>query len=131
MAKSRDRVELKNSMRRPLPNGKDVGPVDPNQQIEVSLYLRQSADLPNADEIGKTPISERNYLSREEFAQAHGAQAEDMQNIRSFAADYGLRVVSEDAARRLVKLSGTVEAFNQAFGTDLRQYQHPSGTYRC
>lgn len=131
MAKSRDRVELKSSMRRPLPNGKDIGPVDLNQQIEVSLYLSRSADLPSTEELGKTPIASRNYLSREEFAQAHGVQAENIEKIRAFAAEYGLQVVSEDAARRVVKLSGTVEAFNQAFGTSLRRYQHPSGTYRC
>ncbi|HZQ20421.1 MAG TPA: S53 family peptidase [Terriglobales bacterium] len=131
MAKSRDRVELKNSVRSPLPNGKDIGPIDLNQQIEVTVYLRPSAGLANTEAIGKTPISSRTYLSREEFAGTHGAQAEDIQSIRAFAEEYGLRVVSEDAARRMVKLGGTVEAFNQAFGTSLRRYQHASGTYRC
>src|SRR5581483_6454524 len=116
MAKSRDRVELKNSVRSPLPNGKDIGPIDLNQQIEVTVYLRPSAGLANTEAIGKTPISSRTYLSREEFAGTHGAQAEDIQSIRAFAEEYGLRVVSEDAARRMVKLGGTVEAFNQAFG---------------
>src|SRR5579885_527483 len=115
MAKSHKRVELKGSMRAALRNAKDVGPADPNQEIQLSVYLRRSEDLAKAEEIGTTPISSRNYLSREDFARAHGAQADDLEKIRAFAAEYGLRVVNEDLARRLVQLSGTVEALNKAF----------------
>jgi kumamolisin len=132
MARRQNRVELKGSARAALPGGQDVGPADRNQQIEVTIYLRRAPGGSSAaDEIGSQPISEREYMTREEFARSHGARPEDMAKVRAFAAEYGLRVVSEDAAARQVKLAGTVAAFNEAFGTALRRYEHRAGTYRC
>ena len=132
MAKGQNRVELKGSARAAMPGGRDVGPVDPNQQIEVTVYLRRgSRAAPSAEQIGSSPISERKYLTREEFARTHGARADDIEKVRAFAREYGLQVQSEDRAARVVKLTGTVQAFNQAFGATLRRYEHPSGTYRC
>jgi kumamolisin len=132
MAKGRNRVELKGSARAAMPGGRDVGPVDPNQQIEVTVYLRRgSRAAPSAEQIGSSPISERKYLTREEFARTHGARADDIEKVRAFAREYGLQVQSEDRAARVVKLTGTVQGFNEAFGATLRRYEHPSGTYRC
>ena len=137
MANSQSRVELKGSTRAALPGGKDVGPADPQQQIEVSVLLRRGSkpeDFPSAAQIAQNAAqlpSRRKYLTREEFARAHGASAADLEKIREFAKQYKLKVISEDRASRTVKLSGTVGAFNQAFGANLRHYQHISGTYRC
>lgn len=134
MASQGDRVELKGSARRSLPGGQDVGPADPNQQIEATVYLRRgsaSGQFPSVDQLGGRPPRDRKYLTREEFARAYGASAADVEKIRAFAKEYGLQVVSENRATRTVKLSGTVEAFNKAFEANLRQYRHPSGMYRC
>src|ERR1700758_4562242 len=94
MAPRQDRVELKGSARAAFPSGQDVGPADPNQQIEVSVLLRRGSkpgDFPAADQMGSR-------LPRD---------------------------------RRTIKLSGTVQAFNDAFGANLRRYAHASGSYRC
>jgi len=134
MAKRQDRVELKGSARAALPGGQDVGPADPNQQIEVSVLLRRGSkpdEYPSAAEMGAGLPRERKYLSREEFARQHGASTADLEKIRAFAAQYGLKIVNEDRARRIVKLGGTVQAFNDAFGVNLRRYQHSSGAFRC
>jgi kumamolisin len=132
MARRQGRVELKGSRRGAMPGGQDVGPADPNQQIEVTVSLRRaSGEAPSADEIGSRPIAERRYLTREEFARSHSASVADVEKVRAFAEDYGLQVASEDRASRMVKLSGTVRAFNKAFGANLRRYEHISGTYRC
>jgi kumamolisin len=128
------RVELKGSARAALPGGQDVGPMDPNQKIEVSVLLRRGSrpsEFPTAAQMGAVHPTKRKYLSREEFARLHGATTADLEKIRSFAAEYGLTVTSEDQASRTVKLSGTVQAFNEAFGASLRRYEHSSGTYRC
>ncbi|MGB7728340.1 MAG: S53 family peptidase [Candidatus Acidiferrum sp.] len=133
MAKRQDRVELKGSARAPIPGGQDVGPADPSQQIEVSVFLRRGSlpgKFPASAELGALPPRQRKYLSREEFARLHGASPSDLEKVRAFAGQYGLKVVSEDRASRMVKLSGTVQAFNSAFGADLRRYQHSSGTFR-
>jgi len=134
MAKLADRVELKGSARAALPGGQDVGPADPNQQIEVSVLLRRGSkpgEFPSAAETGARLPRQRKYLSREEFARVHGASAADVEKIRAFAAQYSLKVVSEDRASRTVKLSGTVQSFNDAFGVNLRRCQHSSGEFRC
>jgi kumamolisin len=132
MATRQDRVELKGSARAAMPVGQDVGPADPNEQIEVTVYLQhEGGKSPSAELIGSRPISERHYLTREEYERSHGARPEDVKRVRSFAAEFGLRVASEDRAARRIKLTGTVRAFNEAFGVSLRRYEHSSGTYRC
>jgi kumamolisin len=133
MAKRQERVELKGSARAPLP-GQDKGPADPNQQIQVTVHLRRgSKPAKFASDLKKAtgPFSKRKYLTREEFAKAHGASEADLKKIRAFAEQFGLKVESEDRAARTVKLGGTVQAFNTAFGTDLRHVQHAAGTFRC
>ena len=128
------RVELKGSAKRPLAGGQDVGPADPNQQIEVTVYLRRGGkkgEFPSIEEMGARPPQEREYLTREEFAQRYGAREADIEKVRAFAEEYGLKVVSENRGARQVKLSGTVAAFNEAFGASLRRYSHSRGTYRC
>jgi len=134
MATSQNRVELKGSDRAALPGGQDVGPADPNQQIEVSVLLRRSSEageFPSAAKLGAQLPRQRKYLTRDEFAKEHGASAADIEEIRAFAAEYDLKVVGEDRASRTIKVSGTVRAFGTAFGANLRRYQHGSGAYRC
>lgn len=131
MAKQQNRVELKGSTRAALPGAQDVGPADPNEQIEVTIYVRPSGTRsPSADEIGSTPISEREYLTREQFARTHSASEEDVAKVRAFAADHGLQVTSVNAAARQVKLRGTVGAFAEAFGATMRHCEHRSRRYR-
>jgi kumamolisin len=133
MAKRQDRVELKGSTRPALPGAQDVGPADPKQQIEVSVVLRRrskGAPVPSAAQAGTRPPKERKHLTREEFAKLHGASPAVIQKVHAFAKEYGLTVGSEDAASRTVKLQGTVGAFNNAFGVELRHATHASGIYR-
>ena len=134
MAKQERRVALVGSTRKALP-GKDAGPADPNQQIEVTVFLRRgssgstSAAFPPVEQMSAQLPRERKYLSREEFARAYGASADDVEKVRAFAAEYGLKVVSENRAQRTVKLSGTVQQFSKAFGANLRRCEHNSRTY--
>ncbi len=134
MATRQDRVELKGSARAALPSGQDVGPADPNQQIEVSVLLRRGSkpsDFPAADQMGSHLPHDRKYLTREEFTKQYGASPADIEKVRAFATQYGLKIASEDRASRTIKLTGTVQAFNDAFGANLRRYEHASGSYRC
>ena len=113
MAPRQDRVELKGSARVAFPSGQDVGPADPNQQIEVSVLLRRGSkpgDFPAAGQMGSRLPGARKYLTREEFAKQYGASPADIEKVRAFAKQYGLRVSSEDRASRTVKLNGTVQA---------------------
>jgi kumamolisin len=134
MAEQAKRVELKGSARPALPRGQDLAPADPDEQIEVSVFLRRGSkphEFESVEKTGRQLPRNRTYLSREEFAAKHGASAADVEKVRAFAARYGLRVVEENRARRTVRLSGSVGAFNKAFEVALRRYQHSSRTYRC
>jgi kumamolisin len=134
MEKRPDRVELKGSTRGAWPGGRDVGPADPNQEVEVTVLLRRGskpARFPSDAQLGAQLPRQRKYLTRQEFARLHGASTPDLKKIRAFAARHNLNIVSEDPASRTVKLSGTVQSLNAAFGVDLRRYDHSSGSYRC
>lgn len=134
MANPQNRVQLKGSTRTALPGGRDAGPAFPNEQIEATVLLRRGSkaeSFPSVEQMGSRLPRERKYLTREEFSLLHGASAADLEKIRAFATQHGLKVVSEDRASRTARLSGKVQSFNAAFGAELRQYEHESGTYRC
>ena len=128
------RHTIPGSEREALDGAKAIGPARPDERIEVTLRLR--AKTPVAHALTATGASDdthpaqRKYLTREEFASAHGAQAQDLASVAAFAQAHGLAVVESDAARRSVVLSGTTKSMNDAFGVDLQQYEHASGTYR-
>jgi kumamolisin len=131
---TQDRVRLARSERTPMEGAKLIGPSDPHEKMEVTVYLRrgsESGTYPNIARLGSLPVNERHHLSREEFAKAHGASADDLAKVRRFAAEFGLEVKEENPARRSVVLAGTVEAFSRAFETTLERYEHPTkGYYR-
>ena len=133
MPRQNERVELKGSMRTALTGARSVGPVDTNERIQVTVFLRrgEGRPFPAIDELGARPLRSRSYLSRGEFASAHGGRPEDLAAVRRFAGQFGLEVLSESRARRSICLIGTVQAFSDAFETTLSRWQHASGTYRC
>jgi kumamolisin len=115
-----------------MPGAREIGPADPNEIIEVTIRLRPRG--------GKTPPvsaatlrqlpAERRFLTREELEKAHGADAASISRVETFANQHGLTVIESSPARRTVILSGTVAAMSEAFGVELKQYEHPGGQYR-
>src|SRR5712691_3886828 len=105
-------IVLKGS-ERALPKGAIyAGPVDAQEQIEVSVYVsprNRVATTLRAQQDGKMP-----RLSRQQYTELHGAHPDDVAQVESFALNHGLRVVTIDHTRRLVMLAGTVAAMSQA-----------------
>jgi kumamolisin len=126
------RHPLTGSERQPMRGARAVGKADPSERLEVSVLLRFRESDALKDRVAQLAKGERpaRHLSREEFAQQHGADPADIAKVRQFASAHGLTVVEEDAARRTVVLSGTVAQFNDAFEVDLQTFEHPGGTYR-
>jgi kumamolisin len=125
-------IPLKGSERIAMQGARVVAPADPTERLEVTLLVRRRAreefrgrvaDLAS----GKSGVP---YMTREEFAARHGADAGDFAAVRAFATAHGLAVVLENAARRTVVLSGTVAQFDAAFGVQLQHMQHASCSYR-
>jgi kumamolisin len=102
--------------------------------IDITVRLRrrvQPHQLTAAIQaMSAAPPSQRQPLSRTEFANTYGADPSDIDQIKAFASQHGLAVADASAARRSVHLRGTAEAMNQAFGITLQHYQHAGGTYR-
>src|SRR5215469_6843146 len=117
-----ERITLRGSERRALPQSQMIGKADPNSRIQVTvLVCRRNSNLPE-------PRSER--LTREEFASRFGADPADVERLEAFAANYDLTVMQVDLARRTVVLAGTVANMNEAFGTELLVFQSPHGSFR-
>jgi kumamolisin len=128
----RDWVAVEGSERESLPDARQVGDVDPDREIDITLTVRARSgdDLPdleqNADSGETVPP-----MSREEFAKRHGADEGDIERIRAFAEQHDLKVVDASQPRRTVVLRGRIADMQKAFGVDLGLYEHPElGTYR-
>ena len=125
-------LPLAGSERTPLPGAREIGPANPNETVDVTIRLRSRAGkkpIVNSEEFTK-PIDERTILSRKEFEQRHGADPDSIAKVEAFAREHKLKVKEKSAARRTVILSGPVSAMNEAFGVDLKEYEHPGGRYR-
>ena len=121
------------SMQTALAGAVSLGPVDPDQDLEITVRLRAApgrAPLDLQAAVADQPPASRQYLSREQFAQAHGASAADIAAVAAFAQQHGMTVVSRSAPQRRVVLAGTAAAMGAAFGVRLEQFEYPDGSYR-
>jgi kumamolisin len=121
-------VELKGSERNIPAGARYVGTIDPQEPVEISIYLRPKTDL------GTTLLSQTTgrpkHMSREEFATLHGAQHGDMAQVEAFARDKGLRLIGRDATRKVLTLAGSASAMSSAFGVELGKYEQNGRQYR-
>ncbi|MGH7040569.1 MAG: S53 family peptidase [Acetobacteraceae bacterium] len=126
------RHALQGSHRQPMSGARAVGKADPTERLEVSVILRHGAGKALREKVRKLASRDRSesHVAREDFARQFGARQQDIDAVRTFAAAHGLMTVAADAARCAVILSGTVSAFNDAFGVDLQQFEHDGGSYR-
>src|SRR5579863_8516621 len=132
MSAPNKRLPLAGSERAPMQGAHEIGPANPNETVDVTIRLRSRVGKKPAvaaEEFTK-PVEERATLSRKEFESRHGADPDSIARIESFARQNKLTVKEKSAARRTVILSGTVAAVSAAFGVELKQYQHPAGSYR-
>ena len=125
-------VPLAGSDRAQLAGAHEIGPANPNETVDVTIRVRSRAGknpIVSVNEF-KKPVKQRTILSRKDFEQLHGADPDSIARVESFASAHKLTVKEKSPARRTVILSGTVAAMNEAFGVELKEYEHPSGRYR-
>ena len=122
------RIPLRGSDRRLLSGARDVGAVDRNEIITVSVYVRPNAAVALPPLAGAEPGAGRRDDAA--IAAARNASRDDLAAVEAFARQAGLTVVESSAEKRSVRLSGSIDALCRAFGTDVRRYDHPTGRYR-
>ena len=99
-----------------------LGPVDPNERVEVSLMVRPRRPL------GELEARLDKPMSREEFAASYGADPNDLASVERFAHEHGLEVIESSQPRRTVRLAGSAADIASAFGVALQRRRHPDGT---
>jgi kumamolisin len=130
MATAKKRITLAGSERTAVHGARIVGAPDPNERIEVTLFLRASTPAPPPAKMGAQLPHQKQHLTREQYAASHGANPADIAKIDAFAHEYGLDVLETNVGARTVVLSGTIKAVSQAFNTTLSTYEAPTGKYR-
>jgi kumamolisin len=107
----------------PLPGSTRAGPLhqetgacDPDASATITVYVRSS---------GGNPVPGR--LTRQAYAEAHGAATRDIDVVREFAARRWLSVGHVDSGRRSIELAGKLDALAAAFGTTLSLFRDDTG----
>lgn len=117
------RVPLKGSSRKAFDVSRVSGFVSPAKEgepITVSVLLPR-----------KTPIDPTVRLTREQFAEKHGADPRSEEVVRAFAQEFGLSVEKPaEKGRRVLYLTGSPEAMEKAFGVTLQSHTTQAGVLR-
>lgn len=107
-----------------------VGSVDPNEHIEVSVYLRDPSTSNVAGDINAYAQQPGPRLTREEYNASHSAAPDDLAKVEAFVNAHHLTIVEKDPVRRKVVLAGTATEMMEAFATELHRYRSQGTTFR-
>jgi kumamolisin len=108
-------VEFSASHRNALPGATILGSADPDEPLEVTLYLRRRNPLPHDVRSGRV------RLTRTELRERYGAHEADVEAVRTALEPLGVDVVAVDAGARRVVVAGRTADIARAFGTELNQ----------
>ena len=132
MTSTRKFTVISGSERHPVRGARLIHNSHPDQTIEVSVRIRSKSEA-KREEL-KSALAKPGFkpISRADFENAHGADPADLNQIKKFAQEYGLKVheTGTELARRTVVLSGTVSNLQKAFNVELKEYSHPKGNFR-
>ena len=107
---------MNGSAHRSLPAGiRYIGPHDPEASVEVTLVFRHRAVPP-------ATAWPHAAMSRADYADRHGADPADVERVRAFSKKHGMRELDCHMDRRTLRLSGSVQSMQDAFGVDMGQY---------
>ena len=121
------------SERRPARGARRVGPADPSEKLSFTIRVRrrpEAAPVPDQNYWAANPPGRRRFLTRDELLARAGAAQADLDKVTTFVRSHGFEVAEISAARRTIRVSGTVSQANVAFAVDLGRYESPNETYR-
>ena len=120
------RLTIAGSDKRPLANAQPMGAVHADETVSATVVLRRRGDHPA---IAVDSDSYQPHV-REDYGITHGADPNDLAAIEAFAHEHHLTVSERDAARRTIVVTGTAEAIQQAFGTQLQRDTMNGASFR-
>jgi kumamolisin len=121
-----NRLTIAGSEKKPLQAGERLGRVPGDEIVSATIVVRRRGDHPR---IATDPQSYVPHI-REEYGVIHGADPKDLDAVEEFAQQHHLTVAERDASRRIVRVTGTAEAIQQAFQTELDHHRVEGRTYR-
>src|SRR5579863_6909088 len=102
----------------------------PADKLTATVYVQRdprATPVASAHELGRVAPRARAYLRPEQAVAAFGAAQVDLDAVVAFARAHKLEVLEQSVAKRLVRVRGTVRQMGEAFGVQLRHYEHPEG----
>lgn len=101
--------------------------VNPNETASATITLRRRADSAAAAMEQQLLSGQAQPLAREQAAEQLSADPRDMTAVLSFVDEQGLTTTQENAAARTIKVEGTVEQMERAFGTQMGWVEDSAG----
>ena len=115
---------LAGSMRAARPGAKVLGVADPDEWIELTIKLRRKKALP---EMGKAVAKP---LSMQELESQYGADAADIDKVKTVLTGFGVKILKEDALSCSIRAGARAEVWESVFQMRLFHYAHSDGNYR-
>lgn len=119
---ARDFVSLPGSARTELTRARVIGPIPPDERLEVTLILRRRAELP-AELVDGPDI-----VSRDQLARGHGADPSESTLVHEIMAGAGLEVLETDLGSRRIRVTGRAALLANLFGTELSMVESTDAT---
>ena len=132
MTSTRKFTILSGSERQPVRGARLIHNSHADQTIEVSIRLRPKSEAKHKELRSALEKPGFKHMSRVEFENAYGADPADLNQIKKFAQEFGLKVheTGTELARRTVMVSGAVSSLEKAFHVELKEYSRPKGNFR-
>jgi kumamolisin len=133
-----NRVAVEDSARSLAAGEEVLGSVNPQRLLRLTLHVKPAGDqlATHARSVVEHVARDRRHLTREQYAEAHGLKAADLQKVRQFVGRSGLLLVPDGLARglsasprahRTVEVEGAVGDINRALGTRLVRVRGKDG----
>jgi kumamolisin len=113
-----DRVPLEASRLNPKA-GLEGHEAVPSTHAEATILIRRRADARAGDRVERILRGEAPAMPLEAAEESLGADPEDLRRVADFAASEGLSVIEASAARRSVRVAGTLAQMESAFQVHL------------
>ncbi len=113
---------------------KNLGPEDPSQVIDVSIWLnlhnRGELDSLARELYDRNSASYRNWLDRAEFVARFAPTAQEEKAVEQFLMSHNLQVVTIGPDNLFVRARGTVAAAGSAFRVPIEKFEVNGRVYR-
>ncbi len=111
----------------------DLGSTDPTQVVTVSIIF-QAKHLDKLEDLVQSTQDPRSwafhrFLSVSDFARQFAPSAHDIARVSNYLTPFGITCGPTLADNLVLKATGTVGAFTQAFTFSVHDYQHGSQRY--